>query len=313
MLSFDWSGIGAQTLVLQWGTHRQSNRSTHATTTRTRASLYLPAGPHNVVWEGHGTVDNLSISAGPLLPVALRLKDLGWHSVFTTGHWEVVPEVNRSNGDVVRGHASVGRPATLEIGVDFETWQRHQMVFDWKVAGPSGSRFTVTSGLEAPDTWVSATGLFPQLHDGKLRWELTRDASVSTGVTYGYLDGISLTTPLYYRWAQARGMGDISSEADSDGDGVTNLLEFALGTDPSSASSHSSVESAVSAGRFTWYLPKHAEFQPTWELFRTEITTDFHSWGGSWFEFAHAGTKWRITTFTGTEPRVFSRLMILEP
>ncbi len=67
-----------------------------------------------------------------------------------------------------------------------------------------------------------------------LRWAYTKDPYVSVGADAGWVDGMTFVPTAFESWAPLQGLagGAAASAADPDGDGLDNLLEYALGLDP---------------------------------------------------------------------------------
>ena len=69
-----------------------------------------------------------------------------------------------------------------------------------------------------------------------IKWTYTKDPYVSVGEDAGWVDGIAFTPTALAAWAPLQGLAGAATAAtaDPDGDGLNNLLEYALGLDPHS-------------------------------------------------------------------------------
>lgn len=89
----------------------------------------------------------------------------------------------------------------------------------------------------------------------KLGWVYFRDEADSGGINAGWLDQISFQG--YTGWAQAEGLGLLGSVArDGDGDGLSQLFEYATGGSPSSVDQFSGP--AWVDGRLEWRIKRAA-------------------------------------------------------
>ncbi|MFA6546765.1 MAG: matrixin family metalloprotease [Limisphaerales bacterium] len=93
----------------------------------------------------------------------------------------------------------------------------------------------------------------------------------------------------------------INPSADADGDGVSNLNEFRLGTDPTSASSVLRFTS-VSAGSLTWLATPY-------ELYEVQATTDFTNWFRAGNPVVPTTTNGSFTNFPAATNRLFFRVL----
>lgn len=88
---------------------------------------------------------------------------------------------------------------------------------------------------------------------------------------------------------------------DNDGDGVSNLNEFRLGTDPTSASSVLRFTSITASG-LTW-------FATPYELYEVQATTDFTNWFRTGNPVVPTTTNGSFTNFPASTNRLFFRVL----
>jgi hypothetical protein len=157
------------------------------------------------------------------------------------------------------------------------------------VGGPSGSTFT-----EAADVWTMV--------DGANTWTF----SEATGV-------LSLSTgggATYASWASANGIAGQPASGDFDNDGLSNLIEYALGKSPTSSSvpagsyasgtvSFSKGVEAVANGDVTWVIEESDDLGAT-DAWQTVTPT------------VNNPSTISYTLPTG-KPRVFVRLAVEQP
>lgn len=119
----------------------------------------------------------------------------------------------------------------------------------------------------------------------------------------------------YTRWAAGFGLAADSQALDPDGDGLNNLLEYALNLTPTVADTRGgptlTIEGGQSVFRFT---------RPTWTTgitYWVEFSTDLTTWTPAptapTVESSTASSETLVVTFASNGPRQFVRLRISEP
>jgi hypothetical protein len=169
--------------------------------------------------------------------------------VFTTGGnagWLVDAAVSPAGG-LASARSGVIMNNGTESWLETTVTGPGRLSFWWKVSSEADAtsnydilHFTV-NGLEQaqiagePGWALFTTTLSAGAHT--LRWSYTKDPYVSTGEDAGRLDAVAFTPTDFAAWAplQSLGGGNAAAAADPDGDGLGNLLEYALGLDPLSA------------------------------------------------------------------------------
>ncbi|MGC4115202.1 MAG: proprotein convertase P-domain-containing protein [Myxococcales bacterium] len=141
-------------------------------------------------------------------------------------------------------------------------------------------------------------------------------------ITYGSLSGGTLpgtTTAVsaYAKWLATYPTltGDAAlRSADPDADGLNNLLEQALGTDPTSAASRAVLAPSVSANRLHLLVPVRAWPQLTYKV---EASADLATWVSIWQSTGAANTNATVdvsdTQDIPAGGRRFLRLVVSEP
>lgn len=202
---------------------------------------------------------------------------------------------------------------------------------------------TVTQG-----TSVTFTGTATDTQDGNLAasatWTSSRDGALGTGaslatsaltvgthtITYAATDtgsltgSASLTLTVQDRleaWKTANGLTGPAalSDADPDGDGLSNLLEYALGSNPTSSASASAPTLQVS-GRspqpsyLTLTFDRIADPALTYEIW---ASTDLVTWGLIWSSTGAQNTVGEVVVTDSSalseNPRRFLRLRVVRP
>jgi hypothetical protein len=232
-VAFRWRATGSLNVFWNSGSFAPPG----AGTSWQNARLVLPAGFHHIQWNGSGLLDAVSITRGAPVAEALELRGIDWRALFLTGEWDSVGELNRLGGTVMRSRLSA--PGSNRLSLFF-----HQSValptFDWRrtASAPGASSFSAsvqTSPAIAPATDTWSTGFMPILNGWR---ELIWTHTSTTGTNEeARLDAVTTSAESYFRWASARGLGHLPQDADSDGDGVANVLEFATGSDPADVTS----------------------------------------------------------------------------
>ena len=113
----------------------------------------------------------------------------------------------------------------------------------------------------------------------------------------------------YENWATGLGITDPNADADSDG--IANLLEFALGTDPN-VSDGDGISSARSGANITFTHPKRdgIDHGLTYTV-QTNGNLKFGSWGDhSAVDSSEAGSSVTHTISTVSEDELFIRLKV---
>ncbi len=114
--------------------------------------------------------------------------------------------------------------ATITTGDD-DAGQRGQNAVDPTVTGVSTAAFILASGTE-PTVANGETGLGSSSDDA-------RDADVDLTQDFGFVDAVNLPAT-FADWANSKGLsgGNAGPLGNPDGDAFSNLMEYALGTNP---------------------------------------------------------------------------------
>lgn len=138
-----------------------------------------------------------------------------------------------------------------------------------------------------------------------------------TAPTLGAYEAAHTLPPadLYETWKTSNALtgNDALDNADPDGDGIPNLLEYALGTVPNSSASRPNVESQISALKLQMTFGRVADPALTYEVW---VSTDLVDWGSApvWSSSGSENTPGEVT-FTDSvniteTPRRFLRLRV---
>ena len=257
------------------------------------ARYVLPPGPSDVLWSGTGSLDAVSIEPGAPDAEALELTGVGWHALYLAGAWDTVAETNRMGGSVLRSRLSAAGTNRLSV---FMRSGAGQILADWRSSGA----FTMSANASpaiAPAGPAWSTASLPLIYlNSEVTWTHT---SASAAPTEARLDVVTVQPQDYFRWANERGIGHLPQEADTDGDGVPGIVEFATGTDPGNPASASPPEVSWDAypGGYhlpTWHLPAGASSSAglRWSV---RYSTDLQSWAES-----------QVTPFNGTLQATYS-------
>jgi hypothetical protein len=307
-IAFRW--ISTTSLSVVWsGPNESSFQPPAAGKTWQDARLVLPAGLHTVLWTGTGALDAVSITPGAPAADALDLHGIDWRALLFTGQWDTVSETNRLGGTVMRSRLSVPGSNKLSLFL-------HQggalLNFDWRraVSAPGSSGFSasvLTSPSIPPATNDWSTATMPILYGWReLVWTHT---STTGNNEEARLDAVTASPESYFRWANAHGIGHLPQEADSDGDGVANLLEFATGSDPGDAASAvrplpKFTPQPGGMMQISWMIPVTA-YSRTGLRWFFRYTPDLRTWGESPVTTASDGS---IYVGLGYQSRQFYQL-----
>lgn len=174
-----------------------------------------------------------------------------------------------------------------------------------------GANDFLTVSVEEPDAlgWrtITVTGetTSPDAATYDL-WFIGRDSFTgSYGIdNVAVQDGIEAPTNLLSAWrllhfGTSESTGDAADSADPDGDGTTNLLEYALGTDPTVATGDSAVTSGIPAeGALTLTFPHIGDPELIYAIESTEALDGEWQTLHTYPAFTENGTE----TFTDTTP-----------
>jgi len=172
-----------------------------------------------------------------------------------------------------------------------------EMAFWWKVSSQSGDylEFYVDGVLKlgritGEVDWTSKSyAIDPGQH--VLRWRYVKNGSGSAGSDCAWVDAVQWMPADYDRWVSdhfsEQEVGDpaiVGQDADPDGDGLANVLEYAFGTEPREGGADRNLarvtpEVVEVAGqkrlRLRFTLP---EFIPTDVLYQVEVSDDLDEW-----------------------------------
>ncbi|QJE95286.1 InlB B-repeat-containing protein [Luteolibacter luteus] len=259
---------------------------------------------------------NKTINAGfgTSLPVALD-NNLSYNTA-GDGIW---------TGQIVTSFDGVDAAQSAPIAHGQQSWMETtvngsgQLGFAWKVSSQAGDylEFYIDGVLQSGRItgnvdWVQKSYAIPAgVHT--LRWRYVKDASGSSAADAGWVDSVSWVPALsgYNLWLAdhftEQEIGDpaiVGADADPDGDGTPNVLEYAFGLDPAGGVDDSQfgevIPEVVKAGgkdrlRLRFSLPHPV---PTDIRYEIEVSDDL----GTWIEVAEQvnGAGWTGTA-TSTE------------
>jgi hypothetical protein len=235
---------------------------------------------------------NITANFGVSLPVAL---DSGLS--FTSGGdglWL---------GQVVTSLDGEDAAQSAPIGHNQQAWMETivngpgEMAFAWKVSSQSGDylEFYIDGVLKAGritgeiDWQLKSYAVDPGQH--VLRWRYVKNSSGTAGSDAAWVDAVQWMPVGYNQWVSdhftEQEIGNpaiVGQDADPDGDGLANLIEYAFGTEPREGSSDRDLtritpEVAQVAGerrlRLRFTLP---EFIPTDLVYQIEVSDDLDEW-----------------------------------
>lgn len=217
-----------------------------------------PAAVYQSERAGNFTYNLGSLGAGASYKVRLHFAEIFHNSaglrkfnVLINGstvlsNFDIIAEAGAKNKAIVREFtvpASLGGSIAIQF-VNVTDNAKISGVEVTPVGGPVGSTFT-----EAADVWTMV--------DGANTWTFTEATGVLSLATAG---GASYST-----WAGANGIPGEAPGDDFDGDGLSNLIEYALGTNPTTSSvpagslsggvvSFNKGADAVANGDITWII-----------------------------------------------------------
>jgi hypothetical protein len=202
----------------------------------------------------------------------------------------------------------------------------------------SSGTTTARNPLAGRSAWTGTNAAFtlttvdfqnPSALAGKtlhIRWRLATGAGGTGSTAYGwYLDDVVLSgitapssaTPLSFAsWATNNGLtGDASAAtADPDGDGISNLVEYALGTDPLTPGSLPEPELSAN-GQLSLTFTRPANLPDV--LYSVEASTDLTTWTSIPLDMLADGGSQTVratdsTTLSSTGRR-FMRIRVSRP
>ncbi len=104
---------------------------------------------------------------------------------------------------------------------------------------------------------------------------------------------------------------------DDDGDGLSNLTEFAIGTDPVGQANQLPFPTRVAASEFRWSIPKQAEAIEDGIRYEVSVSDDLRNFRGAGTSGSNSRISTnndnRITTRLFTFPKGFFRLTVQQP
>jgi uncharacterized protein (TIGR02597 family) len=179
------------------------------------------------------------------------------------------------------------------------------------ISGTTYHRPLVATGNSDPFVWELASGSLPA------GLSLSAAGFISGTATTAGTSTFSIKVDDSDIFSGASDEGDRTfsltvddAAADADGDGIPNQLEYALGTDPNSASSASLPAGQLENGSFVFRFTRPTSVTDL--TYTVQQSTDLVTWTtlGTTVESTTANTETLIATLTPDQPKAFVRLTV---
>jgi len=163
---------------------------------------------------------------------------------------DMVAAVDVEHGESTWLETSIAGPALVSF-----TWaSSSEEFFDRLVFSIDG---TETASLSGITPWIPSSHWLGESKTYVLRWTYSKDETDDDGQDLAWLDQLTINreiSPKIAQWFLTASANPISSKnqtykADPDGDGLTNLLEFAYGTDPSTPDTNRAIKLDTTSGK----------------------------------------------------------------
>ncbi|MCC5850206.1 MAG: hypothetical protein JJU29_19140 [Verrucomicrobia bacterium] len=231
-----------------------------------------PNDPDNfLVWN-----QNVPTTA-PVLSYRVNFHQSGVHYVLVRAR---APAANRVNADSFH----VGINQTLpESGanIDYTAGDNHQPIPNtgWNWAGVRNTAGQARASIHVPETGVHTIHIWPR-EDGIMvdQLLLTRDVNDLPSDALTQTAGGPVQEGLA-AWRQATfgtylSYGDAADEADPDGDGVSNFLEYAFGSNPLDAASRPRTQARMNESQTHLILDFHRPLTPNGLRYLLQVNED---------------------------------------
>ena len=312
---FDWNRTLIPVMHIDGKPLLDANYETqHTTLNPIPSGLYLPAGRHSLKWQGIGPMTFASFTdpTPPALlpgdPATLGLPQQPVFHLNSTSGWTVDNSKFTEGG----GSWTAGRGQNFWLGVQ----------------GPGTFTFTarLTGTLPAsqilinlendvirgfsfgPQEWQTSSAQIP------VGWHVLQLQNYSNLGASVWVDGFSYTpSQPFHQWAQTKvvPMSQWNATTDSDGDGIPNAVEYALGLDPIATNGAIGTAVADNSGGISISFPK--PIAGTGATTTVEVSSDLIHWSDSQTAGLSLTNNGVNLTVVMTPPWKYGRLKVALP